>query len=152
MNIRRYIICALVATFPMHVLFSAPQAVSDATAVFSVHPDNHRVFLYQGKPMKILTSAEHYGAVVNGDFDYDVYLREMQRTGQNMTRVFAFYRETADGSGGDIRSMVKANTLAPDRSAAILSVQRVSGHGKALNGLGKFDLDKWNPAYYYSAT
>ena len=24
--------------------------------------------------MKILTSAEHYGSVVNGDFDYDVYL------------------------------------------------------------------------------
>jgi len=98
--------------------------------------------------MKIVTSAEHYGAVVNGDFDYDAYLKEMQRTGQNMTRVFAFYRETANGSPGDIRSMVEANTLAPKTSAAVLPFQRVSGHGQALDGLGKFDLDSWNPAYF----
>ena len=98
--------------------------------------------------MKIVTSAEHYGAVVNGDFDYDAYLKEMQRTGQNMTRVFAFYRETANDSPGDIRSMVEANTLAPKTSAAVLPFQRVSGHGQALDGLGKFDLDRWNPAYF----
>jgi len=121
---------------------------SNTTGIFSIHPENHRVFLYKGRPMKILTSAEHYGAVVNGDFDYDVYLKEMQRTGQNMTRVFAFYRETANGSPGDIRSMVKANPLAPEPSAAVVAVQRVSGHGKALDGLDKFDLDRWNPAYF----
>ena len=62
---------------------------SASDSVFSVHPKNHRCFLYQGKPMKILTSAEHYGAVMNGEFDYDVYLKEMQRTGQNagLTRI-----------------------------------------------------------------
>ncbi|OHB72987.1 MAG: hypothetical protein A2Z25_06230 [Planctomycetes bacterium RBG_16_55_9] len=118
------------------------------SGVFSVHPGNHRVFMYRGKPRKILTSAEHYGAVVNGDFDYDVYLKEMQRTGQNMTRVFAFYRETADGSPGDIAGMVEANTLAPRTSEAVLPFQRVDGHGKAQDGLGKFDLEKWNPAYF----
>ena len=132
----------------MYVAFGAPRAVAGVPTVFRVHPENHRVFLYNGRPMKILTSAEHYGAVINGDFDYDVYLKEMKRTGQNMTRVFAFYRETADGSPGDIRSMVEANTLAPTASAAVLPVQRVSGHGKALDGLDKFDLDKWNPAYF----
>jgi hypothetical protein len=126
----------------------AYQAASDSRGVFSIHPENHRVFLYKGRPMKILTAAEHYGAVVNGDFDYDIYLKEMERTGQNMTRVFAFYRETANGSPGDIRSMVKANTLAPDPSAAVVAVQRVSGRGNALDGLAKFDLDKWNPAYF----
>ena len=154
MNIRDYIICAAAAALVTHASFSSPQVASDplsvasgTAAVFSVHPNNHRVFLYRGGPMKILTSAEHYGAVVNGDFDYNTYLKEMQRTGQNMTRVFAFYRETADGSPGDIRSMVEANTLAPQTSAAVLPFQRVDGHGKALDGLGKFDLDKWNPAY-----
>ena len=44
--------------------------------VFSVHPHNHRCFQYRGKPFKILTSAEHYGAVLNADFDYDIYLQE----------------------------------------------------------------------------
>jgi hypothetical protein len=148
MNIRHIVICVAIVAFPTHALFSNPQLTSNAPGIFSVHPENHRVFLYKDKPMKILTSAEHYGAVVNGDFDYDVYLKEMQRTGQNMTRTFAFYRETANGSPGDIRSMVKANTLAPDPSSAVLPVQRVSRHGKALDGLGKFDLDKWNPAYF----
>ena len=148
MRIRLSLLCVAAATFPVCVLLGFPHAAAGAPGVFSVHPENHRVFLYNGKPMKILTSAEHYGAVVNGDFDYDVYLKEMHRTGQNMTRVFAFYRETADGSPGDIRSLVKANTLAPNPSAAVVAVQRVSGRGKALDGLGKFDLDKWNPAYF----
>ena len=61
--------------------------------VFSVHPKNHRCFLYRGEPIKIVTAAEHYGAVMNTNFDYNVYLKEMQRTGQNQTRVFTFYRE-----------------------------------------------------------
>ncbi len=154
-NFSRYIIYVIIAVLPTRVLFSAQQVVSDPsnaeskkTSVFSVHPNNHRVFMYQGKPMKILTSAEHYGAVVNGDFDYDVYLKEMRRTGQNMTRVFACYRETANGSPGDIRSIVEANTLAPKTSAAVVPFQRVSGFGSALDELGKFDLDRWNPAYF----
>ena len=67
----------------------------DNPMAFSAHPRNPRCFLYRDRPFKILTSAEHYGAVLNADFDYDVYLEEMQRTGQNMTRVFTFYREEA---------------------------------------------------------
>jgi len=148
MEIGRYIIYAAVAALAANASPGVPRASSGTSAVFSIHPKNHRVFLYQGKAMKILTSAEHYGSVVNGDFDYEAYLKEMQRTGQNLTRVFAFYRETANGGPGDIASMVKANTLAPETSAAVLPFQRVSGHGKALDGLGKFDLEKWNPAYF----
>lgn len=149
MKVSRYIFYVTIVVLARQVFLGVRQvaanplnAKSKTTAVFSIHPNNHRVFMYRGKPMKILTSAEHYGAVVNGDFDYDAYLKEMQRTGQNMTRVFAFYRETANGSPGDIRSMVEANTLAPKTSGAILPFQRVSGHGKALDGLGKFDLDR----------
>ncbi len=148
MEIGRYIICAAVAALAANASLDVPQTTSGTPAVFCVHPKNHRVFLYQGKPMKILTSAEHYGAVVNGDFDYETYLKEMQRTGQNMTRVFAFYRETANGSPGDIAGVVKANTLAPETAAAVLPFERVEGRGKALDGLGKFDLEKWNAAYF----
>ena len=112
--------------------------------VFSVHPHNPRCFQYRGKPFKILTSAEHYGAVLNADFDYDVYLEEMQRTGQNMTRVFTFYREKSDsipGPGG-------MNTLAPRPEASVMPWERVSGQGKAADGLDKFDLNRWNVAYF----
>ena len=113
---------------------------SASDSVFSVHPKNHRCFLYQGKPMKILTSAEHYGAVINGEFDYDVYLKELRRTGQNQTRVFTFYRE-------EWRNPV-LNTLAPTPQSTVLPWRRVSGHGKGPDGLGKFDLNQWNPAYF----
>lgn len=112
--------------------------------VFSVHPHNHRCFLYKGKPFKILTSAEHYGAVLNSDFDYDIYLQEMRRTGQNMTRLFTFYRETAEC----IPDPGRMNTLAPTTQASVMPWERVSGPGKAADGLDKFDLNRWNSAYF----
>jgi len=112
--------------------------------VFSIHPQNHRCFLYQGKPFKILTSAEHYGAVLNADFEYDTYLEEMQRTGQNATRVFTFYRETPSC----IPEPGRMNTLAPRPEASVMPWERVSGQGQAADGLDKFDLDRWNEAYF----
>jgi hypothetical protein len=82
--------------------------------------------------------------VLNADFDYDVYLQEMQRTGQNMTRVFTFYREKADSipGPGDM------NTLAPTPQASVMPWERVSGQGKAADGLDKFDLNRWNMTYF----
>lgn len=118
------------------------KAMSSTT--FCVHPDNHRCFLYQGKPLKILTSAEHYGAVLNADFDYRRYVEEMARTGQNMTRVFTFYRETPE----HIPPMGAQNSLAPTPQASILPWERVRGHGTAADGLDRFDLTRWNAAYF----
>jgi Cellulase (glycosyl hydrolase family 5)/Family of unknown function (DUF6298) len=111
---------------------------------FAIHPDNPRCFRFQGKPFKILTSAEHYGAVLNGDFDLDAYLREMRRTRQNMTRLFTFYRETP----ASIKAPGAMNTLAPSPAASVLPWERVAGQGKAADGLDKFDLERWNPAYF----
>jgi len=111
---------------------------------FRIHPENHRCFLFQGKPFKILTSAEHYGAVLNADFNYDIYLEEMQSTGQNATRVFTFYRETAESIPGP----GDRNTLAPTPEASILPWKRVPDKGKAADGLSKFDLNRWNPHYF----
>lgn len=110
---------------------------------FSVHPDNYRCFLYKGNPMKILTAAEHYGAVMNTDFDYEVYLKEMQRTGQNQTRVFMFYRELW---GYDVRNTLAASKERPQ--ATIMPWKRAAGKGKGPDGLDKFDLNRWNPAYF----
>ncbi|MBM3333469.1 cellulase family glycosylhydrolase [Candidatus Sumerlaeota bacterium] len=115
-----------------------------AGGTFRVHPSNPRCFLYQGKPMKILTSGEHYGAALNGDFDYDVYLDEMQKTGQNMTRTFTFYREKPSSIPGP----GDQNTLAPRPEAAVMPWLRAQGSGKGGDGLEKFDLDQWNLAYF----
>jgi len=112
--------------------------------VFSVHPRNPRCFQYRGKPFKILTSAEHYGAVLNADFDYHIYLQEMQRTGQNMTRVFTFYREKESSIPGP----GNMNALAPRPHASVMPWERVPGQGAAADGLDKFDLNRWNAAYF----
>lgn len=115
-----------------------------SSQVFAVHPRNHRCFVYRGRPFKVLTSAEHYGAVLNADFDYDVYLEEMGRTGQNATRVFTFYRETAESIPGP----GPMNTLAPTPEGSVMPWERVAGRGEAADGLDKFDLGRWNAAYF----
>ena len=99
--------------------------------VFQVHPGNPRCFLYRGRPFKILTSAEHYGAVINADFDQGAYLEEMARSGQNMTRIFTFYRETDT----PLSSIGAANTLGPRPEASVMPWQRVQGQGQAADGL-----------------
>src|ERR1039457_7627772 len=35
-----------------------------------LHPKNPHYFLYRGKAVALITSGEHYGAVMNADFDY----------------------------------------------------------------------------------
>ena len=59
-----------------------------------LHPENPHYFLFRGKPAVLITSGEHYGAVLNGDFDFRPYLDELQARGFNLTRTFSgVYRE-----------------------------------------------------------
>src|SRR5207249_3782080 len=39
-----------------------------------LHPDNPHYLLFRGKPTVLITSGEHYGAVLNRAFDYLRYL------------------------------------------------------------------------------
>lgn len=51
-------------------------------------PENPHYFEYKGKPLALITSAEHYGAVLNEGFDYEKYLRTLHDEGMNYTRIF----------------------------------------------------------------
>ena len=51
-----------------------------------LHPANPHYFLFRGGPMVLVTSGEHYGSVLNLDFDYIRYLDELQSNGLNLTR------------------------------------------------------------------
>jgi len=51
----------------------------------SLHPENPHYFLFRNQPTILTTSAEHYGAVVNTDFDYITYLDELKANGLNYT-------------------------------------------------------------------
>ena len=112
-------------------------------ATFRRHPSNPRCFLYKGKPIVLITATEHYGAVLNGQFDYVPYLDELARNRLNLSRTFTFYREVEDS----IPPLGYTNTLAPRPGQEVMPWKR-SGPGKANDGGMKFDLDQWNPAYF----
>ena len=64
-------------------------ACAPAMLPLRLHPDNPRYFEFRGRPTVLVTSGEHYGAVLNLDFDYPTYLDELHRHGLNLTRTFA---------------------------------------------------------------
>ena len=117
-------------------------AVSPQPVPIRLHPDNPHYFLWGGKPTVLITSGEHYGAVMNLDFDYERYLDELKASGFNLTRTFSgTYREVA----GSFR--ITGNTLAPAAGRYLCPWQRSATPG-ATDGGNKFDLAKWDGAYF----
>lgn len=108
----------------------------------SLHPDNPHYFLWRGQPTVLITSAEHYGAVINLDFDYAVYLRELEKRKLNNTRLF---------SGAYVEPIgafkIARNTLAPLPERFIAPWARSDQPGYA-NGGNKFDLTRWDENYF----
>ncbi len=108
----------------------------------SVHPGNPHYFLFREKPTILIGSTEHYGAVMNLDFDYVKYLDELAGCGLNITRTFSgIYVEPAGAFG------IKKNTMAPAPGQYITPWARSSEPGYS-NGGNKFDLSKWDEAYF----
>ncbi|MBI1895546.1 MAG: hypothetical protein HYS04_03275 [Acidobacteria bacterium] len=122
-----------------HVMGAQP--VTDAT--LRRHPDHSGSFVYKGKPIVLVTATEHYGAVLNGKFDYVPYLDELARNQLNLSRAFTFYRELEDS----IPPLGFSNTLAPEAGAEVMPWKR-TGPGKANDGGPKFNLDQWNNEYF----
>jgi len=108
----------------------------------ALHPENPHYFLFRGKPTILITSAEHYGAVLNLDFDYIPYLDELHARDFNFTRIFTgAYVEPAGAFN------IKNNTLAPAYGRLICPWARSSTPGYAGDG-NKFDLKKWDDTYF----
>jgi len=107
----------------------------------SLHPVNPHYFLYKGQPLVLITSAEHYGAVLNLDFDYKKYLETLSRDGMNYTRIFTgTYFEISGESFG-----IQNNTLAPQPGRVITPWVEVSVTDTEPI---KYDLSKWNESYF----
>ncbi len=108
----------------------------------SLHPDNPHYFLFRGEPTLLIGSTEHYGAVMNLDFDYIKYFDELAACGLNITRTFSGIYVEPKGAFG-----IRANTLAPDSGRFICPWARSSEPGYAVGG-NKFDLDTWDSGYF----
>jgi hypothetical protein len=89
-----------------------------------LHPENPHYFVWRGKPAILITSAEHYGAVLNLDFNYVTYLKELEARKLNNTRVFTgAYVEPAGAFN------IASNTLAPPPGRFICPWARSSEPG-----------------------
>ena len=113
-----------------------------AAAPISLHPENPHYFQYWGKPLVLVTSGEHYGAVLNLDFNYRKYLDTLRREGMNSTRTFVGACCKPPGAFN-----ITSNTLAPLPGRFIAPWRRSKEPGYT-NGGNKFDLTKWNGAYF----
>jgi len=106
------------------------------TKPISLHPENPHYFSYQGKPILLITSGEHYGAVMNPDFDYKIYLKTLQKDGLNLTRTMTgAYFEPAGAFN------ISNNTMGPAKEKFLCAWKR-------SNDQTKFDLNQWNDAYF----
>lgn len=118
-------------------------AALGAESALRLHPDNPHYFLFRGKPTILITSGEHYGAVLNQDFDYVKYLDTLAAHGFNLTRTFtgAAYLEPA----GSFK--IAENTLAP-KAGRYLAPWKRSDQPGAWDGGNRWDLTGWNEDYF----
>jgi len=120
----------------------AAPVLGAAAGPLALHPDNPHYFLFRGQPAVLVTSGEHYGAVLNRDFDYVKYVDALAKDGLNLTRTFVGSYVEPSGAFN-----IAQNTLAPATGRFICPWARSDTPGYA-NGGNKFDLTKWDDAYF----
>ena len=111
-------------------------------APISLHTQNPHYFGFRGKPTVLIGSTEHYGAVLNADFDCARYLDRLKADGLNLTRTFTGVYCEAPGAFN-----ITGNTLAPGAGKLLCPFARSDTPGFA--GVGKkFDLARWDEGYF----
>ncbi len=131
-----------VSSFALLLISAGAVAAAATAGPIQLHPENPHYFLWRGKPTVLITSGEHYGAVLNRAFDYKKYLKTLESLGFNLTRTFSgAYCEPLGAFG------IQNNTLAPTKGRLICPWARSNQPGYA-NGGNKFDLAQWDTGYF----
>jgi hypothetical protein len=118
------------------------QEADNQTAPIALHPDNGHYFVWRGEPTILITSGEHYGALLNLDFDYVRYFDALAADKLNHTRVFSgTYREVSSSFG------ITDNPLAPKPNRFICPWKR-SGQPGYFDGGNRFDLTQFDEDYF----
>jgi len=109
----------------------------EKTDVICLHPENPNYFLYQGKPTILVTSGEHYGAVMNADFNFQRYLATLHSAGLNYTRIFLGpYSELGNNLFG-----ITNNTMNPKPESWLTPWIKETESGK-------YNLTHWNDTFF----
>jgi len=105
--------------------------------VITLHPENPNYFLYKEKPTILVTSGEHYGAVMNADFNFQKYLATLHSAGLNYTRIFLGpYSELGNNLFG-----ITNNTMNPKPERWLTPWIKETESGK-------YNLTQWNEAFF----
>jgi hypothetical protein len=113
-----------------------------------VCPVNPHYLFYKDKPVVLITSDHHYGAIVDMDFDFDKYLEYLSGNGMNLTRIYP------GGMFEPTDKYLAGNPLGPKQGRQLLPWAKSgqTGANPLLAEPGKpsfkYDLDKWNPEYF----
>jgi len=135
--------CLLFSLLALLVSALASSLSAQSAEPVRLHPKNSHYFLFRGQATVLVTSGEHYGSVLNADFDFKKYLATLASDGLNYTRLFGgSYVEVPAKSFAIAR-----NDLAPEPGRFIAPWLRGSSPGYAGGG-NKFDLTQWNPEYF----
>lgn len=113
---------------------TVPAPDKSGAGVLQLLPQNPHYFLYRMKPLVIVGSGEHYGAVINRGFNYDRYLKTLQEAGLNATRLFTGAYFEKPGAFG-----IERNTMAPDDASLLLPWKKEGD---------RYNLTVWNEAYF----
>ena len=136
-------VCGCTTALALILLLLLPMPrLAAAAGPIRLDPLNSHYFLFHGKPTVLITSGEHYGAVINRAFNYVAYLHELKECGFNLTRTFAGTYREVPGSFG-----IVDNTLAPKAGQFVCPWARSNIPG-AGDGGNKFNLELFNPAYF----
>jgi hypothetical protein len=111
-------------------------------AALALHPENGHYFRFRSKPAVLVTSGEHYGAVLNRDIDIIRYLDALKADGLNLTRAFSGAYMEQPGAFN-----IHDNTLAPAQGRLLAPWARSDRPGYPGGG-NTFDLSRWDPAYF----
>jgi hypothetical protein len=117
--------------------FGLPGQAKNKQEVIRLYPENPNYFFFKGKPTILVTSGEHYGAVMNTAFDFEEYLNTLKSEGFNYTRIFIGpYCEI----GNDLFGITN-NTMNPKPENWLNPWEKEASSSK-------YDLTKWNEAFF----
>jgi len=123
-------------------------ATGSLNSQVTVSKANSHYLFYENKPLILITSDHHYGAIIDLDFDYIKYLDYLADNGMNLTRIYP------GGMFEPSDKYLPGNPLGPRPGRQLLPWLKSGqpGASKMLAEPGKpsfkYDLDKWNPDYF----
>jgi len=130
--------------FAVLLILAAP-CLAEPVKVWQTNP---HYFFYKDKPLVLITSDQHYGAVIDRDFDFARYLDFLSAQGMNLTRIYP------GGMFEPPDKYLPGNPLGPRPGRQILPWTKTGQTGanptlaEPCQPSYRFDLDSWNPDYF----